>query len=98
MFLGGGEMYKTYSYNDMPTPVRRYRDEKPRPNPKPSPPAPPPKEKKEEKKEGILGGLFDNFETDDIILVIVVLALLMDDCDDKLLLIALAFIFFSEWF
>ena len=36
--------------------------------------------------------------TDDLILIVVALVLLIDDCDDKLLLIALAFIFLSEWF
>ena len=88
-------MYRTYSYNDMPMPVKRSREEK----------APPPinreevKEIKEDKKEkGLLGGIFENLETDDIILIVVVLVLLIDDCDDKMLLLALAFIFFSEWF
>lgn len=85
-------MYRTYSYNDMPQPVRHRREDKP----KPLPPAPP--QKHEEKKDGFLGGIFDSFETDDIILIVVALVLLIDDCDDKLLLLAIAFIFFSEWF
>lgn len=84
-------MYRTYSYNDMPMPVKRNREEK----------APPqkPKEIKEKKKENEpFGGIFGKLETDDIILMVVVLVLLIDDCDDKMLLLALAFIFFSEWF
>lgn len=87
-------MYRTYSYKDMPVPVRRVNDEKP----KPKPPPPPPQKCEERKKDGILGGVFDNLETDDLILIVVALVLLIDDCDDKLLLLALAFIFFSEWF
>lgn len=41
---------------------------------------------------------FKRFGYDDLILIVVALVLLIDDCDDKLLLIALAFIFLSEWF
>ncbi len=96
-------MYRTYSYNDMPEPVRRHREE----CPAPPPPSPVPEKRenkcesgkyKNNRKDGHSGGIFDNFETDDIILLVVALALLLDDCDDKLLLLALAFIFFSEWF
>ena len=39
--------------------------------------------------------LFGNFETDDIILAVVILMLLLNDCDDKLLLLALAFVFIT---
>ena len=45
--------------------------------------------KREEKK------LFGNLETDDIILIAIALLLLADDCDDKMLLIAIAFVFIS---
>ncbi len=45
----------------------------------------------EEKNTKILG----NFEVDDIILLAIILILLADDCDDKLLLLALAFVFIS---
>ena len=44
------------------------------------------------------GGILSGLGTDDLILIVVALVLLIDDCDDKLLLIALAFIFLSEWF
>lgn len=98
-------MYRTYSYNDMPRPVTRQREEEKKP-------APPRHENErhekhekherhercdEKKKGGFLDGIFGNMEADDIILLIVVLALIMDDCDDKLLLLALGFIFISEW-
>ena len=39
--------------------------------------------------------LLGKFETDDIILGIVILLLLLDDCDDKLLLLAIGFVFLS---
>ena len=38
---------------------------------------------------------FSKLETDDIILIAIALLLLADDCDDKMLLIAIAFIFIS---
>ncbi len=39
--------------------------------------------------------LFGKLETDDIILIAIALLLLADDCDDKMLLIAIAFVFIS---
>lgn len=93
-------MYRTYSYNDMPIPVQR-RNENMRK------PMPPPKKEIECKEEKIEkkcekndngGGILSGLGTDDLILIVVALVLLIDDCDDKLLLIALAFIFLSEWF
>ena len=71
---------KFYSYNDMPQLA------KPGKPPSPEPPVhtpPPPAE----------GKLFGKFETDDIILGIVILLLLLDDCDEKLLLLAIGFVF-----
>lgn len=44
---------------------------------------------------GSIGSIFKNLETDDIILIAIALLLLADDCDDKMLLIAIAFIFIS---
>ncbi|MCI8404648.1 MAG: hypothetical protein HFE49_07070 [Clostridia bacterium] len=88
-------MYKTYSYNDMPKPVIRHKEEPVKPAPPPPPPQPP---KCQEKHDGILGGLLDNIASDDLILIIVAFVLLADDCDDKLLLIAIAFIFFADKF
>lgn len=92
-------MYRTYSYNDMPEPVRRHREEKPAPAPRSVPAAPKREPMAEHKnKDGLLGGIFDNLENDDIILIVVAIVLFMDDCDDKLLLLALAFIFISDRF
>lgn len=58
-----------------------------------------PEHKKTESKKNFNifedGKLFGKFETDDIILIAVVLILLADDCDDKLLLLAIGFIFAS---
>lgn len=44
---------------------------------------------------GDIRSFFKNLETDDIILIAIALLLLADDCDDKMLLIAIAFIFIS---
>lgn len=81
-------MYRRYySYNDMPTIAPPKKTEKPK------------ETKPPEKKEASLfenGKLFGRFETDDIILLVVVVILLADNCDDKLLLLALAFIFFNS--
>lgn len=98
-------MYRTYSYNNMPEPIRHYKEEKPVKEPVPAPKPEPEKEEKKvcrtdgcKDKDGFLPGILDNFEADDFILIIVIFALLADDCDDKLLILALAFIFFSELF
>lgn len=82
-------MYRSYSVNNMPMPISYEPEKKCEPPEKELPKA----VKKEEKN----GGLLDNIKTDDIILLVVVLVLLMDDCDDKLLLIALGFIFISDF-
>ena len=42
------------------------------------------------------GKLLGRFETDDIILLVVIFLLLADECEDKLLLLAIAFIFFNS--
>ncbi|MDY3031553.1 MAG: hypothetical protein SOS24_07330 [Clostridia bacterium] len=81
-------MYKTYSYNNMPKAIT----EKPQP---PSPPCSPSPPKPQDNKKG--GGIFDGFETDDIILLVVIAILLLDDCEDKLLLAALAFVFLADY-
>lgn len=80
---------KYYSYNDMPVMPKLPEPEEVKPKPSPRPP--------EKKESGLFsdGKLFGKFETDDIILIVIVLILLMDECDDKMLLLALAFIFFS---
>ena len=86
-------MYRSYSYNDMPKPIMHTYEEKPQK-----------KECKEEKhdkeickKEEKHNGILANLETDDLILLIVILALVIDDCDDKILLIALGFIFICQF-
>ncbi len=93
-------MYRSYSYKNMPQPIIRRE-----PSPAQPPPqsAPEPKETVQraapaQKKPEGLGGLLQNIQTDDIILIVVIFALLLDDCDDKLLLLALGFIFFSDLF
>ena len=68
-------------------------------------PPPPPPEKKSvpvhsdnvEEKIGCLqnGKVLGRFETDDIILIVIAIILLADDCDDKLLILALGFVFLS---
>lgn len=89
-------MYRSYSVSNMPQPVpyEPRREEKPPKPVRPEHPARPENKPVKKEKEG---GIFDNLQTDDIILGIVVLALLMDDCDDKLLIAALAFIFLSDF-
>lgn len=85
-------MYRSYSYNDMPKPIMHTYEKKPikneckEDNQKPI-------KKKEEKNDSFLA----NLETDDIILLIVILALILDDCDDKILLIALGFVFICQF-
>lgn len=73
---------KYYSYSDMPEPVY--------PN---CPEENPPIHKKQEigKEKKFLG----RFENDDIILAAVLIMLFANDCDDKLLLLAIAFVFIS---
>jgi len=93
---------KYYSYNDMPHPISEHAPfPEPIPQPmapaRPKPPPPPINCQEEtqicnnEKNNSFLG----NLETDDIILGVIILMLLTNDCDDKLLLLAIAFIFFS---
>lgn len=87
-------MYRSYSVNNMPEPVR-HRTESPA-----KPPSPPKEQEAicEKPVQNGLGGIFDNLQKDDIILLIVILVLILDDCDDKLLLAALGFIFLSDAF
>ena len=74
-------MYKSYHYDNMPLPI---------------PPKPQEIEIVQEKESaGKHDGLLGNLQNDDIVLLIIIFILLMDDCEDKLLLAALGFIFFS---
>lgn len=72
---------KYYSYNDMPTPLNKNENTQPIHKAE--------EVKREENK------FFGKFETDDIVIAVVIIMLLANDCDDKLLLLALAFVFFS---
>ena len=82
-------MYRSYSVNNMPQPVVE-------PEQKPLPPPIKETVKKEQKKEELfpLAGL----KLDDLILLIVIALLIFNECNDKLLLLALIYIFFSDYF
>lgn len=86
-------MYRSYSYNDMPKPIMHPYEKKPQKNECKEENHQKPIKKKEEKNDGFLA----NLETDDFILLIVILALILDDCDDKILLIALGFVFICQF-
>ena len=78
-------MYRRYySVNDMPQLVNKDYQK--------------PKEKSSNEIHTIKqkdSGFLSKLENDDIILIAIALLLLADDCDDKLLIIAIAFIFIS---
>ena len=82
-------MYRSYSVNYMPQPVIE-------PEHRPLPPPTKETAKKEQKKEDLfpLAGL----KSDDLILLIVIALLIFNECNDKLLLLALIYIFFSDYF
>ena len=87
-------MYKSYSYNNMPQPVRTDTPKEPPkqiPVAKPASPALEP-----QKKQNGITSILDKLQSDDMILLIVIILLLMNDCDDKLLLLALAYVFLSD--
>lgn len=83
-------MYRSYSINDMPQPMKSYAPARASDCASGESGIQP----KHEEKRGFL----DNLKTDDIILIVVVLLLLIDDCDDKILLLALGFIFLTDMF
>lgn len=108
MGSGGEIMYRTYSVNDMPQPIKRRSEYKPK--------EPPLSEERTEKcskpenesdlgcvtecapeAECIKSGLLSNLKIDDLIIFAVIVMLVMDSCDDKLLIIALGFILFSDF-
>lgn len=76
-------MYRTYSVNDMPRPVTQ----KPVPSASKAVTQPKPKETQ------IAKGMRD----DDLILLLVIFILIMSGCDDKLLLLALVYVFLSGY-
>lgn len=77
-------MYRSYSFSNMPQPLKEIH----KPPIKPSP------EKCEKKEEHISSFSLKN---DDVILLLVIAVLIFNECDDKLLLLALVYIFFSEY-
>ncbi len=89
-------MYRSYSVNDMPQMVRKdnpninQREHRKEDHV-------PAVHKNVEEELGIIkdGKLLGKFELDDVILIAIIIILLVDDCDDKLLLLALGFIFVS---
>ena len=82
---------KYYSYSDMP------QITKAEPRHEVIRPEPPVHSQALEEKAGFMqdGKILGKFEVDDVILIVVAIILLADDCDDKLLLLALGFIFIS---
>lgn len=87
-------MYKSYSYNNMPKAVNTTK--KTTESPKKELTEKPCTHTSEQPKS--LSFLPGRLRTDDLILLIIIAALLINDCDDKLLLLALAYIFFSDYF
>lgn len=87
-------MYRSYSVNNMPTPVSHKSERKPEAIKKEEPNLPKPHHEDPPKK----GGFLDNLQSDDIILLVVILMLMMDNCDDKLLLAALGIVFAADMF
>lgn len=79
---------KYYSYNDMPVLKESQKKEQCETPVKSDTPA------KSCSQNKLLPGL----DNDDIILLVVFFILIMDNCEDRLLLLALAFIFFSDYF
>lgn len=91
-------MYKSYSYSNMPEPVNTHT---------PSHHSDHPVKREHEythKSSQSIAQQHNNnapakpsLQNDDIILIIIVAILLINGCDDKLLIIALAYIFFSGY-
>lgn len=79
-------MYRSYSVNNMPLPVEA----------EPATPKPIEIPKKTQKKEEPQLPL--NLKSDDLILLLVIVMLIFNECDDKFLLLALIYIFFSDYF
>ncbi len=85
-------MYKSYSYNNMPKAINT--------SAKPSQTQEHHTAEISKKTVPVRGhGLtVGRLQSDDIILLVIIIALLLNDCDDKLLLLALAYVFFSDYF
>lgn len=97
-------MYKSYSYNNMPTPVNTFSnaalpphepEAKPKPAEKNAARAEP---MPSEPRKKMSAPPFGRLQSDDMILLIVISLLVLNDCSDKLLILALAFIFTADYF
>lgn len=91
-------MYKSYHYDNMPQPAayKPPHHSPPQPSPEPCPiPRSSNVPSEQDGSGGILHNFFGGLKNDDVILLVVIFILLLDDCEDKLLLAALGFIFFS---
>lgn len=86
-------MYRSYSMNDMPQMIKREKSD----NKKQESPVSNLHNKPIEESAGIIkdGKFLGKFELDDIILIAIIVMLLTNDCDDKLLLLAIGFVFVS---
>lgn len=87
-------MYKSYHYDNMPTPTA-YKPPAPAPPPEPKPCQAPEAASEKDNCGNVLNNFFGGLKNDDIILLVVIFILLLNDCEDKLLLAALGFVFFS---
>ena len=87
-------MYRSYSYNNMPEPVKYHPPTRSlENNSKVSKSTVRQHTVKEQRTQKALG----NLQNDDIILIIIAAILIINGCDDKLLIIALAYIFLSGY-
>lgn len=86
-------MYRSYSMNDMPQMIKREKPD----NKEQERPVSNLHNKPIEEAAGIIkdGKFLGKFELDDIILIAIIVMLLTNDCDDKLLLLAIGFVFVS---
>lgn len=84
-------MYRSYSYSNMPEPVKAHSAPRHEPASIRSEPPAKPLVSRGQSDVKMHGSL----QNDDIILIIIAAILLINGCDDKLLIIALAYIFLS---
>lgn len=96
-------MYRSYSYNSMPEPVNTHTSKE---NLHTSQndcsgeknATPPPISSSTHSENSKPAELPFGLEKDDIILLIVIAILILNECDDTILLLALAYIFFADYF
>ncbi len=79
-------MYRSYSVNNMPQPVNTVKETE-------EPPKAEPKPLKKEQPTPLSG-----LKSDDFLLILIIFILIFNECDDRLLLLALLYIFFSDYF